>query len=163
MLLWAENGDYIDFEESYMVSALENATDDDIRYFKASAEEQARYVKIYDRLTAEMVAKYEQSIVPVKRYNEQKLLNWAQIQKVQLQLQMQELRALVEEVMARDILEKKDIQKKMGEKKKQLDKLEKEVQRKTKHFDEEAKNDIRAFNDGLAINPFLRINIVLKF
>lgn len=168
LLLCDENGDYIDFEESDIVYALENANDDDIRYFKASAEEQARYVKIYDRLTAEMVAKYEQSIVPVKRYNEQKLLNWAQIQKVQLQLQMQELRAeveelLVEEVMARDILEKKDIQKKMGEKKKQLDKLEKEVQRKTKHFDEEAKKDIRAFNDGLAINPFLRINIVLKF
>ena len=168
LLLCDENGDYIDFEEHDIVSALEHADDEDVRYFKPTEAEQKRYLKIYDRLTAEMLAKYEQSTEPVRQYNEKKLLNWAQIQKEQLQIQIQELRTeveslLFEEVMARDALQKKDIMKKMVEKKKQLDKLDKEVLRKAKKFDEEAQTDILSFDENLRINPVLLVNIVLKF
>ena len=168
LLLCDENGDYIDFEERDIVLALEHADDEDVRYFNPTEAEQARYLKIYDRLTTEMLAKYEQSTEPVRQYNEKKLMNWAQIQKEQIQIQIQELRTeveslLFEEVRARDVLQKKDIMKKMEEKKKQLDKLEKESLRKAKKFDEEALADIQSFNENLKIKPFLLVNIVLKF
>ena len=95
-------------------------------------------------------------------------MNWARIQKEQLQIQIQELRSeveslLFEEMMARDVLQKKDILKKMGEKKKQLDKLEKESSWKAKRFDEEARADTQSFDEKLRINPILLVNIVLKF
>ena len=168
LLLCDENGEYIDFEERDIVSALENADDGDVRYFNPTEAEQAQYLKIYDRLTAEILAKHKQSIRAIRQYNEKKLMNWARIQKEQLQIQIQELRSeveslLFEEMMARDVLQKKDILKKMGEKKKQLDKLEKESSRKAKRFDEEAWADTQSFDEKLRINPILLVNIVLKF
>ena len=168
LLLCDENGEYIDFEEADIVSALENANDDDIRYFKPSEEEQKHYTQIYNRLTAEMLEKYNRSNIPVKEYNRQKVLNWANIQKEQLAMQRQELSQelegfLYEEVMARDKLQKEDIRKKAAEKKKQFEKLERAFPKKQKHFDEEAQRAIQLFDESFDITPVLLVNIVLKF
>ena len=168
LLLCDENGEYIDFTENDIVTVLERAHDEDIHYFSPTEDEQQIYRQIYGQLTAEMTARYEKSVEQTKRYNEQKLLNWAAIQKDQLKTQIQLLRfqvetILAEEVMAKDSLLKEDILKNAADKKKQLDKLEREQVRKEAHFDEEAQNGIVTFNKSLEITPLLLVNIILKF
>lgn len=168
LLLCDENGDYINFEEHDLVSALEQADDGDIRYFKPTAEEMDFYTRIYDQLTAEMVEQYNQSVAPIKEYNRRKVGNWETIQLEQLALQGQELKEDVEalfarEAAARDPLEKQDIFKKVVEKKKQLDKFQKGLSKKTDDIRADAQKEIDDFDASLEINPLILASVVLKF
>lgn len=49
-LLCDENGEYINFTEDEIVSALEEANDSDVRYFKPTDEEQSYFHRIYQEL-----------------------------------------------------------------------------------------------------------------
>lgn len=168
LLLCDENGDYIDFEEADIVSVLEQANDDDIRFFKPTENDMKYLQKIYDKLIDEMLEKYEESIEPIEAYNQRKMDNWAQIQIEQLEIQIRELRNevqdfLIHETMATDLLEKADIRKKAADKKKQLDRLEKSFEKKAVGIKAEAEGDIAAFNSQFNITPILLVNIVLRF
>ena len=168
LLLCDENGNYIDFEEHVIVRALENADDQDVRFFKPSNEEMALYERIYKRLTDEMLERYKQSSEPIKIYHRKKMENWINIQTEQLALQIEELSRDVEdllfqEMQARDTLQKADILKRVAEKKKQLDKARNGLQNRITRIEENAKEEIAAFDQQFEINPILLVNIVLKF
>lgn len=168
LLLCDENGDYIDFDEEDIVNALEEANDDDIRFFKPSESDLQFYAKTYDRLISEMTEKYLKSARPIMTYNEKKIENWMRIQEEQLSQQIQELskeveESLIQEMLATDSLEKADIRKKAAEKKKQLDKLKNSQQRKNNAIRAEGRKEIDAFNKQFDISPLLLVNIVLKF
>lgn len=168
LLLCDENGEYIDFEEQDIVTAIEDADDSDIRFFTPTNEESIRYRKIYDKLLGEMEKKYEESVQPIKDYNKVKIENWITIQIDQLGLKIQGLQKevenlLIDEAMTSNKYEKEDILKKASEKKKQLDKQQNGMQRKIKSLREEADQAIENFNDSYKINPVILVNIVLKF
>ena len=168
LLLCDEDGNYIDFEESDIVKALETADDSDIKLFRPTEEEETYIDGIYDRLLKEMKDRYDQSVVPIKEYNEKKIRNWIVIQVQQLSIQISNLKEeiqgfLVQESMARDSLEKSDIRKKAADKKKQLDRLEGSLEKRVAAIKKEADEEIDRFNKQMEINPILLINIVLKF
>lgn len=168
LLLCDENGQYIDFEEQDIVTAIEDADDSDIRFFTPTNEESERYRKIYDKLLTEMIKKYEESVQPIKDYNKAKIENWLTIQVDQLSLKIQGLqkdveKLLIEEAMTTNKYEKEDIFKKAAEKKKQLDKQQDGLQRKLKSLRKEADQAIEDFNNSYKINPVILVNIVLKF
>ena len=168
LLLCDENGEYIDFEEHEIVKALENANDDDVRYFTPSKEEKAFYECVYRRLTDEMLERYRRSTEPIKTYHRKKIENWIDIQIEQLVLQIGDLNRdvedlLMQEMQARDSLQKADILKKAGKIKKQLDKARNGQQKRVAKIREEADEDIAAFDKQFDINPILLVNIVLKF
>lgn len=168
LLLCDENGEYINFTEDDIVSALENADDSDIRYFTPTVSEKEYYGRIYDRLISEVREQHERTVAPILAYNAKKINNWINVQLEQLQVQLADARKEVEdlifsEMMATDILEKKDIRKKAAEAKKKLDKLQRELPMRTKAIQDEAQKEIERFNQAQAINPILLINIVLKF
>ena len=168
LLLCDENGEYIDFTESDIVTALERADDSDIHYFKPSNDEQFMYRRIHSQLTAEMTERYEQSVASIKKYNENKIKNWAEIRKTQLYNEILSLRAEIEtffaeEMIARDALYKEDLLKKVTEKREKLDKLEREFARTKAHIDEDIQNEIKSFNEQFTIEPVLLVNIILKF
>lgn len=168
LLLCDENGEYIDFEEQDIVTAIEDADDSDIRFFTPTNDESIRYRKIYDKLLDEMEKKYEESVQPIKDYNKVKVENWLTIQIDQLGLEIQGLQKevenlLIDEAKTSNKYEKEDILKKASEKKKQLDKQQNGLQRKLKSLREEADQAIEDFNDSYKINPVILVNIVLKF
>ena len=168
LLLCDENGEYIDFSEDEIIAALETLDDQDIRYFTPTEEESNTYQQIYDRLTEEMVARYRASVDPIKAYNKQKAENWADIQNEQLNLQIEDMNAEITELnlqsaAAKDFLEKVDIRKKADEKRKQLQKFQESFHKKVSAIQEEAAKEIAEFDKQFEINPFLLINIVLKF
>jgi superfamily II DNA/RNA helicase len=168
LLLCDENGEYIDFEEHEIVKALENANDDDVRYFAPSKEEKAFYERVYRRLTEEMLERYRRSTEPIKTYHRKKIENWIDIQIEQLSLQIGDMNRdvedlLMQEIQARDSLQKADILKKVGKIKKQLDKARNGQQKRVANIREEAEEDIAAFDKQFDINPILLVNIVLKF
>ena len=168
LLLCDEEGNYIDFTEEEIVGALEKANDDDIRYFTPTAEENAVFSKIHDRLTAEMTARYNASVESIKVYNKQKVENWAEIQIEQLNLQIEEMKAEITELnyqsaAAKDFLEKVDIRKKADEKREQLQKFQESFHKKVTAIQEEAQKEIDEFDKQFDIEPLLLINIVLKF
>jgi len=168
LLLCDENGECIDFPESDIVQALEDVDDFDVRFFTPTDAEKKYFTSIYDRLSVDVLEKYNRSIEPIKEYNKRKISNWIGVQTEQLKVQLTEAKKEVEELLfqemlAKDFLEKKDIRKKIIDKKKRLERVEKELPKKMANIQAEAQNDIDNFNKELKINPVLLINIVLKF
>lgn len=168
LLICDENGEYIDFVEENLVNALESADDSKIKYFTPSDKERILYEKTYDKLTAEMVQKYQNDTLPLIDYNKRKVENWIDIQIEQLNNQNNDLleeikRLSVEETNAKEFLRKVDIRKKIDEKKKHLQKQQDSFHKKVLQIHAEAEKDIELFNKKFYINPILLIDIVLKF
>lgn len=168
LLLCDENGEYIDFSEDDIVSALEEADDEDVRFFNPSETEKAKFARIYDRLIAEVRTQHDKTVAPILSYNQRKIENWVAVQLEQLQVQLGDAKKEVEELifaemMATDTLEKKDIRKKIAEAKKRMDKFQRELPKRQKEIQDEARVEIDNFNRSQSINPILLINIVLKF
>lgn len=168
LLLCDEHGDYVDFTENEMVQALGGANDSDIRYFTPSDEEVCRYQKIYDQLTEEMTTRYRRSVEPQMAYNKRKVENWVEIQTEQLNIQIEDMSAEIDELMTRaaeaaDFLEKVDIRKEADEKRKHLQKFQQAFHRKVSAIQEDGRREIETFNKQFDINPILLVNIVLKF
>lgn len=168
ILLCDEQGNYVDFDEADLIPALEKIDDMDVRYFKPTADEMDLYQKVYDRLTAEMLKRYQDQTEPVKAYNRKKIENWERIQMEQLIASYQEMdaeiRALKEQESASDnFYEKIDIRKKITEKSKALEKLQESFHEKGTGFKTEGEREIEEFNRQFDINPILLVNIVLKF
>ena len=115
-----------------------------------------------------MLERYRRSTEPIKAYHRRKIDNWINIQVEQLALQIGDLShdvedLLMQEMQARDTLQKADILKKVGEKKKQLDRARNGLQKRIAKIKEDAEADIAAFDQQFDINPILLVNIVLKF
>lgn len=168
LLLCDENGEYINFSEDDIVSALEEADDEDVRFFNPSETEKAKFARIYDRLIAEVRTQHDKTVAPILAYNQRKIENWVAVQLEQLQVQLGDAKKEVEELifaemMATDTLEKKDIRKKIAEAKKRMDKFQRELPKRQKEIQDEAQVEIDNFNRSQSINPILLINIVLKF
>ncbi len=168
ILLCDEQGNYVDFDEADLIPALEKIDDMDVRYFKPTADEIELYQKIYDRLTSEMLKRYQDQTEPVKAYNRRKIENWERIQMEQLIASYQEMdaeiRALKEQESASgNFYEKIDIRKKITEKSKALEKLQESFHEKGTGFKTEGEREIEEFNRQFDINPILLVNIVLKF
>ena len=168
LLLCDEDGEYINFSEDDIVSALEEADDEDVRFFNPSETEKAKFARIYDRLIAEVRTQHDKTVAPILSYNQRKIENWVAVQLEQLQVQLGDAKKEVEELifaemMATDTLEKKDIRKKIAEAKKRMDKFQRELPKRQKEIQDEAQVEIDNFNRSQSINPILLINIVLKF
>lgn len=168
LLLCDENGEYIDFSEEDIVSALEEANDDDVRFFNPTSEETANFERIYNRLIAEVQSQHDVTVAPILAYNEKKINNWVDVQLEQLQVQLADARKevegyLFEEMSAIDSLQKQDIKKKLAEANKRMQKMQRELPKREKEIRDEAKIEIERFNQAQEIKPILLINIVLKF
>lgn len=168
LLLCDENGEYINFTEDEIVSALEEANDSDVRYFKPTDEEQSYFHRIYARLISEVQDQHDKTVAPTIAYNKKKIENWVNVQQEQLHVQLTDAQKEVEEYIlaemaATDMLEKKDIRKKAAEAKKKMDKLQHDLPKRRKEIQDEAQAEIDRFNQSQEINPLLLINIVLKF
>lgn len=168
LLLCDEKGSYIDFSEKDLVESLESTDDSDIHYFTPSFDEEKRIADIYARLSDEMISRYNKTSEPIKEYNQAKVNNWLKIQKEQLYLQLMDMNDEIKELftqeyLARDVLEKEDIRKKIAEKKRKADKFEEDIPKKLEDLMEEGKQSVEEFNHSFDINPILLINIVLKF
>lgn len=167
-LLCDENGHYIDFTEDDIVSTLECSDDSDIHYFTPTAEEEALFSQIYTQLTEEMLSRYNASVDPIKAYNKHKVENWVEIQTEQLNFEIEDLAAEIQELnlqsaAAKDFLEKLDIRKKADEKRRHLQRLQESFHQKVSAIQAEAEAEIAAFNKELEIAPILWISVVLKF
>ena len=168
LLLCDENGEYIDFDEHDIVKAIEGADDQDIHFYKPSDKEMQYISKIYSRLTNEMLEQYKKRVAPVIAYNRSKVENWIKVQTEQLSFQTMEMNEEIKELFiqefeSRNALEKEDIRKKIAEKKRQADKVEKSLPKKKATFEKEAQREIDEFEKQFEINPILLVNIVLKF
>lgn len=168
LLLCDEFGKYVDFSEEDIVRELETVDDIDIKYFKPTNEEIDTFKDIYNTLLQEMFSKYQEMTQPLRDYNKHKVENWVDIQREQLGMQIEELKAeiadlSVEEFSAKEFLRKVDIRKKNDEKVKQLQKLQGTFNQKVSSFLEEAEKEIAEFNHQFDIVPVLVVNVVLKF
>lgn len=168
LLLCDEFGQYVDFSEEDIVRELETVDDIDIKYFKPTNEEIDTFKDIYNTLLQEMFSKYQEMTQPLRDYNKHKVENWVDIQREQLGMQIEELKAeiadlSVEEFSAKEFLRKVDIRKKIDEKVKQLQKLQGTFNQKVSSFLEEAEKEIAEFNHQFDIVPVLVVNVVLKF
>lgn len=168
LLLCDENGNYIDFEESEIVDALEKVDDIDVRYFTPSESELTLFQRIYDHLTDEMVKRYNDYAEPIKAYNRKKIENWERIQVEQLAFTIQdmneEINALkLKERLSDNFHEKIDIRKEIKHKTNALEKFQASFHTKGTKFKEEGEREIREFDKQFDIHPLLLVNIVLKF
>ena len=168
LLLCDEEGNYIEFDEDDLIPALESIDDMDVKYFTPEPQEMKKYQKIYDRLTKEMVKKYQKQVEPIKEYNRRKIENWERIQQEQLITSYQEMNAEIDvlketERESSNFYEKMDIRKKINEKEKALIKFQESFHKKGIDYKNEGEREIAEFDKQFDINPILLVNIVLKF
>jgi len=168
LLLCDERGDYIDFDETDLVPALEKIDDMDVHYFTPTESEMKLYHHIYENLSAEMFKKYQDQSAPIKAYNKRKVENWERIQMDQLIEDFQKMKAEIDllkeqERASNNFYEKMDIRKKINEKSKSLEKFQASFHEKSTDFKNEGEREIAEFDKQFEINPILWVNIVLKF
>lgn len=168
LLLCDENGNYIDFQESELVAALEEIDDMDVKYFTPSESELTLFQRIYDHLTEEMLKRYHDYAEPIKAYNRKKIENWVRIQVEQLAFTIQdmneEINALkLKERLSDNFHEKIDIRKEIKHKTNALEKFQASFHTKGTKFKEEGEREIKEFDKQFDIHPLLLVNIVLKF
>ena len=168
LLLCDEKGEYIDFEEDDLVPALEKIDDMSVQNFVPSAAETKLFQTLYDNLAAKMLKRFQEQVEPIKEYNRRKIENWAQIQKEQLVVSYQEMKAEIDamrdqERASSNFYEKMDIRKKIDEKTVALQKLQESFHKKESDFIAEGEREITQFNKQFEINPILLVNIILKF
>ena len=168
LLLCDEEGNYIEFDEDDLIPALESIDDMDVKYFTPEPQEMKKYQKIYDRLTKEMVKKYQKQVEPIKEYNRRKIENWERIRQEQLIASYQEMNAEIDvlketERESSNFYEKMDIRKKINEKEKALIKFQESFHKKGIDYKNEGEREIAEFEKQFDINPILLVNIVLKF
>lgn len=168
LLLCDERGDYIDFDETDLVPALEKIDDMDVHYFTPTESEMKLYHHIYENLSAEMIKKYQDQSVPIKDYNKRKVENWERIQMDQLIEDFQKMKAEIDlltlqERASNNFYEKMDIRKKINEKSKALEKFQESFHEKSTDFKNEGEREIAEFDKQFDINPILWVNIVMKF
>lgn len=168
LLLCDENGEYIDFTEEDIVTALETADDSEVKFFKPTPEEHDSFKRIYERLITEVCDQHSKTIAPVIAYNNRKIQNWVEVQIEQFQVQIGEAKkqvesCLFEEMMATDSLQKQDIRKRLAEAKKIMEQLQRDYPKRVQEVEAEAQKEIDDFNQSQEIKPVLMINIVLKF
>ena len=168
LLLCDDSGEYIEFDEEELVSALETIDDTDITDFIPTEAELKLFQNIFDKLTAEMLQRYQNKVDPIKEYNKRKIENWERIQIEQLIASYQDMNAEIEAMKAQErasknFHEKMDIRKKVNEKTKALEKLEGSFHIKGTEFKEEGAMAIAEFNKQFDINPILFIKVILKY
>ena len=123
---------------------------------------------IYDRLTAEMIAKYTAENAPLIAYQKHKIDNWVEVQIEQLNIQIAEMAEEISEIIDRanrstKFYEKVDLKKEAETKMKTLTKYQEEFHKKVSAIREEGQAEIEAFNKQFEVDPVLWIRIVLKF
>lgn len=168
LLLCDENGEYIDFDETDLVGALEKIDDMDVKYFTPTDSEMKQFQRVYDNLTAEMLKRYQAQSEPIKAYNRRKIENWERIQMEQLVASYQEMNAEIEDLKEQErasdnFYEKMDIRKKIAEKSKTLEKLQESFHKKGDEFKADGEREVAEFDKQFDISPILLVNIVLKF
>lgn len=168
LLVCDEDGNYIDFDENELLPEIEKIDDTEIFNYKLSDEEHAKILSIYDRLTAEMIAKYTAENAPLIAYQKHKIDNWAEVQIEQLNIQIAEMAEEISEIIDRanrstKFYEKVDLKKEAETKMKTLTKYQEEFHKKVSAIREEGQAEIEAFNKQFEVDPVLWIRIVLKF
>ena len=168
LLVCDEDGNYIDFDENELLPEIEKIDDTEIFNYKLSDEEYAKILSIYDRLTAEMIAKYTAENAPLIAYQKHKVDNWVEVQIEQLNIQIAEMAEEVSEIIDRanrstKFYEKVDLKKEAETKMKTLTKYQEEFHKKVSAIREEGQAEIKAFNKQFEVDPVLWIKIVLKF
>ena len=168
LLVCDEDGNYIDFDENELLPEIEKIDDTEIFNYKLSDEEHAKILSIYDRLTAEMIAKYTAENAPLIAYQKHKIDNWVEVQIEQLNIQIAEMAEEISEIIDRanrstKFYEKIDLKKEAETKMKTLTKYQEEFHKKVSAIREEGQAEIEAFNKQFEVDPVLWIRIVLKF
>ena len=168
LLVCDEDGNYIDFDENELLPEIEKIDDTEIFNYKLSDEEHAKILSIYDRLTAEMIAKYTAENAPLIAYQKHKIENWVEVQIEQLNIQIAEMAEEISEIIDRanrstKFYEKVDLKKEAETKMKTLTKHQEEFHKKVSAIREEGQAEIEAFNKQFEVDPVLWIRIVLKF
>lgn len=168
LLVCDEDGNYIDFDENELLPEIEKIDDTEIFNFKMTDEESDKISRIYDRLTAEMIAKYTAENAPLIAYQKHKIDNWVEVQIEQLNIQIAEMAEEISEIIDRanrstKFYEKVDLKKEAETKMKTLTKHQEEFHKKVSAIREEGQAEIETFNKQFEVDPVLWIRIVLKF
>lgn len=168
LLVCDEDGNYIDFDENELLPEIEKIEDTEIFNFKPTDEEDAKISGIYERLTAEMIAKYTAENAPLIAYQKHKIDNWVEVQTEQLNIDMAEMVREIEEIIEREksstkFYEKLDLRKEAEKKLDALKKKQEGFHKKVASIRAEADAELAAFNKQFEVDPVLWIRIVLKF
>lgn len=165
LLLCDDDGNYYDFTEDEIIVALEKVDDDDLHYYRPTPEEERTYSEIYEKLIQEMLKKYQSKTEPIMDYYKHKVENWIEIQKEQLDLEIDDLRfeASIVDLTAENFYEKMQAKKEQEAKQKRLERLQNSYHKNVSAIYEEGEKSIAEFNKQFEIKPILMVNVVLKF
>ena len=160
-----DDGNYVDLTEDEIIEELNKIPQEDLKWTtKTDYGINKTYAKILDDLTK----KVNSRIKIQEEYNQKKVENWMEIQKEQLNLEIEDRKMMIfleglKESEAKSIYEKAEIRAEKEKKQKGLEEFQSKYADKIAKIEQDGKKEIEDFNKKIEITPILAVDFVVKF
>lgn len=168
LFIFDEFGKKLNKTEGEVLRILESLPRTPDLYYLAEERTGDVYDKAVSLAEGEMHASYKAKVAADIARFRKKIINWADIRKAQLNLEISEASEDIcnlefECSQVKDFLHKIDIKKKIDGKKKDLEKLQSTYHQKVSAIEEEATKEIEAYIKSVEITPLLMVKAMVKF
>lgn len=160
-----DDGRYFDLTEKEIVDELLKIPQEKLKW---TSKSDYGVNKTYHQIADDLTNKVNKRFKKLEEYNTKKVNNWMEIQKEQLNLDIADKKAEIEEMRQRErwsnnIYEKADIRKEIEKKQKSLEDFQAKYMDKVAKIEEDGKKEIEKFNKNIEATPILVVDFVVKF
>jgi len=168
LFIFDESGKKIDKSEKELLDILQSLPRTPDLYYLAEERAGEVYYRSVSFAENEMHGAYKAKVAADIIRFRKKVMNWADIRKAQLNLEIGEISDAIKDLefecsQVKDFLHKIDIKKKIDGKKKELEKLQSTYHQKVSAIEEEAANEIEVYIKSVEITPLLMVKAMVKF
>ena len=160
-----DDGRYVDLSEKEIIEELNKIPQENLKW---TAKSDYGVNKTYEQIQNDLTNKINSRFKELEQYNTKKVNNWMEIQKEQLNLEIDDRKHEIFEMRMQErestnIYEKADIRKEIEKKQKLLEDFQSKFMDKLTKIEEDGKKEIEDFNNKIEIKPIFIVDFVVKF
>lgn len=160
-----DDGRYVDLSEKEIIEELNKIPQENLKW---TAKSDYGVNKTYEQIQNDLTNKINSRFKELEQYNTKKVNNWMEIQKEQLNLEIDDRKHEIFEMRMQErestnIYEKADIRKEIEKKQKLLEDFQSKFMDRVAKIEEDGKKEIEDFNNKIEIKPIFIVDFVVKF
>lgn len=160
-----DDGRYVDLSEKEIIEELNKIPQENLKW---TAKSDYGVNKTYGQIQNDLTNKINRRFKEMEQYNTKKVNNWMEIQKEQLNLEIDDRKHEIFEIRMQErestnIYEKADIRKEIEKKQTLLEDFQSKFMDKLTKIEEDGKKEIEDFNNKIEIKPIFIVDFVVKF
>ena len=160
-----DDGRYVDLSEKEIIEELNKIPQENLKW---TAKSDYGVNKTYGQIQNDLTNKINRRFKEMEQYNTKKVNNWMEIQKEQLNLEIDDRKHEIFEMRMQErestnIYEKADIRKEIEKKQTLLEDFQSKFMDRVAKIEEDGKKEIENFNNKIEIKPIFIVDFVVKF